>query len=828
MAWKYDLKGFPVRYTIYACPFPGPCHENFRLKREDFRTARLPALRGGKNRGGRTEDQAFPFRPVQKSLITPGKKGSMPPGIRSGKRAGREKGSGGGWIPCSAFFDARRNMHGTLAGQAAIAEMNVRIRLQAAALFHSPGRIRTKNIPPLPHRKTAVKERKDSMKKRIALLLVLCLVAGIVPAFALESDADALPSRFDLRSYGVVTPVKRQNPWNSCWSFGGIAAAETSILTSLGMTCEEYREMTGTDFDLSEKHLIWFASRPITALTEESQAGEGLYFVDQEEDPMVAFEGGGKGVMVTTLFAAGVGPVFEEAFPYRGAEGLTDAAFMEKYPDRFREEAVRSVEQELGLPGMHMTLKDLSDRREEYPELLQTLVDILKNKGVLDESMTSDGISWETLEEAACQLVSESVSRNAGKGINDYTRGDDWTIPDTTADGRSNRDVYSGFTLVDGNSLPSLTLMENDQWVGINDAGMYAVKTELLKGRGVSILFLADQSMPGEPLKEDGYMNVDTWAQFTYNQIPFNHSVCIVGWDDHYSRENFLKDHQPEGDGAWIVKNSWGSETDYVTLADGTTIQKNNWGIPDSEGRGTGYFYLSYYDRNITTPESMTFDIDLFQAGGDMSVFAYDYMPALFTAGNVNMKVQDVNVVRTANVFTNTLDREVAICGVSTRTAEARARVEYDFYRLKEDAQNPEDGEFLGKKLAYYDYSGFHRESLRGDLTVRPGERIAVVVTETITDRDGVRLYEYAANQSFGKELAKLIGSPMYGIAVVNHGESFVYENGQWTDWADCEPALNEDLAALLAGMGQELTSEMISTDNFSIKLYVVAGAEGQ
>jgi len=64
-----------------------------------------------------------------------------------------------------------------------------------------------------------------------------------------------------------------------------------------------------------------------------------------------------------------------------------------------------------------------------------------------------------------------------------------------------------------------------------------------------------------------------------------------------------------------------------------------------------------------------------------------------------------------------------------------------NLYRLKEDAQNPEDGEFLGKKLAYYDYAGFHRESLKGDIKVQPGERIAVVVTETITDKDGVKLY---------------------------------------------------------------------------------------
>ena len=665
------------------------------------------------------------------------------------------------------------------------------------------------------------------MKKLIALFLCLCLMAGIVPALALEKESDALPSRFDLRDYGVVTPVKRQNPWNSCWSFGGIAAAETSILTSLGMTNEEYKEKTGMDFDLSEKHLIWFASRPITALTNETQVGEGLYFTGKEDDPTAAYETGGKGILVTTLFASAVGPVLEDAFPYQGAEGLTDAAFMEKYPEKYREDAIRTVEEAFELPSMNLTLEDLYDHKAENAATMQAIFDTLYRKEVLDESVTAENITWEAFDEACYQLVAKSTLDNIAKGINDYAKGDDWTIPDTAADGSSNRDVYSGFTLIDGNTLPSLTIKDDkDKWVGINDAGMYAAKSELLKGRGISILYLADQSTPGQPLKEDGYMNVDTWAQFTYEDKNISHSVCIVGWDDNYSKENFRADHQPEGDGAWIVKNSWGSETDYVTLADGTTIQKGEWGIPDSEGRGTGYFYLSYYDRNITNPETMTFGIDLIQAGGDMSVFAYDYMPSLFTEGGISHKVQDVNVVRTANVFTNTMDREVAIYAVSTKTAAARARVEYDLYRLKEDAQNPEDGEFLGKKLAYYDYAGFHRESLKGDITVKPGEKIAVVVTETITDKNGVKLYEYAANQAFGKEFAPLIGSLMYGVAVVNKGESFVYENGQWIDWADYDPAPDESFAQGLATIGIELTSDMISTDNFSIKLYVVANAE--
>lgn len=59
--------------------------------------------------------------------------------------------------------------------------------------------------------------------------------AGARAANAALSD-DGLPESFDLRDRGVVTPVKLQNPWGTCWGFASIAASETSILSELGTT----------------------------------------------------------------------------------------------------------------------------------------------------------------------------------------------------------------------------------------------------------------------------------------------------------------------------------------------------------------------------------------------------------------------------------------------------------------------------------------------------------------------------------------------------------------------------------------------------------------
>lgn len=65
-----------------------------------------------------------------------------------------------------------------------------------------------------------------------------------------------------------------------------------------------------------------------------------------------------------------------------------------------------------------------------------------------------------------------------------------------------------------------------------------------------------------------------------------NHAIAIVGWDDTYSASNFK--NKPPGDGAWIIKNSWGT----------------------SSGEG-GFFYVSYYDAKLApinkTYSSFTF-----------------------------------------------------------------------------------------------------------------------------------------------------------------------------------------------------------------------------
>lgn len=78
--------------------------------------------------------------------------------------------------------------------------------------------------------------------------------------------------------------------------------------------------------------------------------------------------------------------------------------------------------------------------------------------------------------------------------------------------------------------------------------------------------------------KDNVNANGDSSYYFPYDMSATNHAVEIVGWDDDFSASNFKI--TPPGNGAWLIKNSWG-ENGYATY------------------NGTGYYWISYYDGHL-------------------------------------------------------------------------------------------------------------------------------------------------------------------------------------------------------------------------------------
>ncbi|MBR5960515.1 MAG: DUF4214 domain-containing protein [Clostridia bacterium] len=123
----------------------------------------------------------------------------------------------------------------------------------------------------------------------------------------------------------------------------------------------------------------------------------------------------------------------------------------------------------------------------------------------------------------------------------------------------------------------------------------------------VSVYAISDSSKYNKvvPIKKDGTVvgsvgyNSSTASLYgTYKST--NHDVLLVGWDDNYSKDNFLSDLKPSSDGAWKARNSWG-----------TGFGQN------------GYFWISYEDASLASGKATSFDAE--NNKDEIADFCYSY-----------------------------------------------------------------------------------------------------------------------------------------------------------------------------------------------------------
>ncbi|MBR6088738.1 MAG: hypothetical protein IKP86_02315, partial [Anaerolineaceae bacterium] len=541
------------------------------------------------------------------------------------------------------------------------------------------------------------------------------------------SIADTFPVKFDLRERGTITPVKNQEPWGTCWSFGTIAACETSILNTLHMTNAEYEQKYGEPIDLSEKHLAWFSSQALPALDAypegeypymPGQAGEGNYMTeDTEKDP---YDVGGWFTKSTSVLSAGMGVVEESFAPYKNAEGTLDPDGDWSLPEELR--FYQSYELKDSNQLLSPSNRDEEGNYHYRPEATEMIKSELLNGRPVGIAYYADS---STPEQAALEKMDLESLR-------------EFLVSMCVENGFA-KDLY------DVNSLDHDTLLK--------------VIFSYNFGEPLDELLSLDEHAGAAP---GTYMNItDTdpviYAQYTYDPLEPNHIVAIVGWDDSFPASNFKKDHQPPADGAWIVKNSWNTD----------------WGMD-------GFFYLSYYDQAIGEVESFEFIInDETENAEYVDILEYDYMPV----DSMHSTLFD-KPVYSANVFE--INEDSVLQYISVMTGDLNAAVTANIYLLNENSVGPMDGKLLDSVTGTFRFAGYHRMALSNNLLLPEKSRISIVILNRVQTADGLKFaitngtstskydQEYYENNEDEDQQSS------YCIGIVNPGESYILLEDAW------------------------------------------------
>ncbi|WP_296883732.1 C1 family peptidase [uncultured Methanobrevibacter sp.] len=303
--------------------------------------------------------------------------------------------------------------------------------------------------------------------------------------------------------------------------------------------------------------------------------------------------------------------------------------------------------------------------------------------------------------------------------------------------------IYGDTSLVEGgNSVYAISYLVS--WLGalIYDADVYdemgkisPVITTLNDIHVQDAIFVPNNEIPnGTKLKEaiikygslavsyygqstydesNPYYNDTTYAQYVDKPLDPNHAVSIVGWDDNFPKENFLI--TPPGDGAWIVKNSWGP----------------GWG-------NDGFLYVSYYDQTLlrydpAQPSSCAATV-IFE---NTVPYNKNYQYAIIGGGNFMSGEKNISYM---NVFEALDDDLIAAVGTYFNQEDVNYTVEIyvnDELKLTQKGVSP--------------FFGYHTIKLDDYISIKKGDVFKAIITSNAMPyiiQPDVRV-DYTENISF-------------------------------------------------------------------------------
>ena len=251
------------------------------------------------------------------------------------------------------------------------------------------------------------------------------------------------------------------------------------------------------------------------------------------------------------------------------------------------------------------------------------------------------------------------------------------------------------------------------------------------------------------------YYEPTNYAYYYNGGSSSNHEVLLVGWDDAFDKTLFSPD--APSNGAWIVKNSWGT----------------GWGE-------NGYFYLSYNDASLS-------DGAAFVVGPNTNydnIYYYDPLGWCMAWGYGNTTGWFANIFTAGNGSAGKAAGTENLAAVSFFTASPNSTYAIRVY-TGVTAGDPDSGTLaIGPVAGTLETPGYHTVALPSTVPLTNGQRFSVVVTLTTPGYNFPIPYECFVT-GFSEK------------ATANPGESFVSSNGAaWTDMTTSDATANVCLKA--------------------------------